>query len=113
MPEGYIFNQDDFDRFRKVMLAIGFTPIKHKEGRQEGFEYFKNGLRVKVWTTFDTGLGRTRDSGTGKVVILESNRFSYMGTPKNRTKYFLKTCLFMLLLLNTMLMLDRIQNAVS
>ncbi len=88
MPEGYIFNQDDFDRFTKVMLAIGFTPIKYKKGMQEGFEYFNNGLRIKVWTTFDRDQGRTREKGTGKVITFESNRFVYMGTCKKRTKFF-------------------------
>lgn len=88
MPEGYIFDTEDFNRFKKVMLAIGFTLIKHKKGRQVGFEYFKNGLRIKVWTTFDPDEGRTREKGTAKIIILESNKVSYMGTPKHRTKYF-------------------------
>ena len=88
MPQGYIFNQADFDQFMVIMLMLGFKLMKPKPGRQEGFEYFKNGLRVIVWTTFVTNEGRTREEGSGKVITLESNRVVYMGTFKNRTKFF-------------------------
>ncbi len=105
MPEKVIFTQKDFDEFKKAMLSIGFRLIGKREfklelelantepptkriGREEGFTYFMLGLRVVIWTTFVTSEGKTRESDSGKVLILENNKIIYMGTLKRRTKNF-------------------------
>ncbi len=105
MPKKVLPTQEDFLNFSIQMNALGFKkvstkqfqndlyrldlqPPRHKEGREVGFEYFANNLRVKVWTTFVEEWGEARSEDLGWVLITKNDKALYFAHPMRRTKNF-------------------------
>lgn len=101
---------EDFLAFQKEMLKMNFKRNEKKEfkndfyrlglmvprpriGREAGFEFFVNGLRVKVWTTFIEEMEQARASDLGWVLITEGDIAKYFAHPTRRTKNFFKNLL--------------------
>ena len=97
------------DPFGAKVSRIGHTPAKKREivsvlnqlervspdegkptsGMEEGQTYFRNGLRVFIWESYEAAIDSTRVGwDSGKVVLVESGRVVYYGPEIRRTEFF-------------------------
>ncbi len=105
MPVKMLPTLEDFLKFKEQILVLGFKQIGKKEfendfyrldlkaprsqpSREAGFEFFSNGLRVKVWTTFVEPMSEARSSDLGWVLITKGDDAQYFAHPMRRTKNF-------------------------
>ena len=105
MPEKVLPTLEDFLEFQKKMTGLGFKKIgkkqftndfyrlelsapRHRPGREAGFEYFANNLRVKVWTTFVEDWQEAKPVDYGWVLITKGDDAQYFAHPKLRTTNF-------------------------
>lgn len=105
MPKLELPTMKDFLDFQTKMLKLGFKRIGKKEfkndfhrlgliaprtkvGREAGFDFFANNLRVKVWTTFVEEIEQARPSDLGWVLITKGDDAQYFAHPMRRTKNF-------------------------
>ncbi len=92
------------------MLSFGFVSISSKEIRQElrqsnrrpprprkgrevGFVFGENELKVYVWTTWLEAESEAREEDAGWVLIVKGEKILYSSHPIHRTKHFLDTLL--------------------
>ncbi|MBI2033590.1 MAG: hypothetical protein HYT13_00620, partial [Candidatus Liptonbacteria bacterium] len=111
MPKQILPDAAAFARFRAALIKRGFREVSSvefrkdfsrlklkapspREGREVGFRFWANSLEVKVWTTFLSARGRSRESDAGWVLILDGDEAQYFSHPLRRTKNFLHNLLW-------------------
>ncbi len=77
------------EEFSTTFSRLGLTAPRSKEGRETGFIFNANDLKVFVWTTYLNSEQRSRDSDAGWVLIADGDRARYFTHPMMRTKNFL------------------------
>ncbi|MCD6441979.1 hypothetical protein J7L24_00285 [bacterium] len=111
MPKQVLPDAVEFTDFTKKLLHFGFRLISDKEfisrykslqlvaprpregGREVGFVFKANGLRVTVWTTWLRSEQRARKTDAAWVVISDEEKVFYFSHPIHRTKNFLDNLL--------------------
>jgi hypothetical protein len=106
LPKQQLFSKKDFDYLKSQLERWGFHQIssrefcleyrlkglkapRAREGREVGFVFKTQGLKVIVWTTWLEEQGRSRKSDAGWVLISNQKRVLYFSHPIHRTKNFI------------------------
>ncbi len=79
------------DEVRRDVIRFGLVPPHPRKGREEGFSFYANGLKVVVWTTWVEAEGAAREQDAGWVVIEQNDVAVYFSHDIRRTKNFLWT----------------------
>lgn len=76
----------------KVFKRLDLMPPRKVHGREEGYEYTKNGYTTRSWTSFVKALKKFRDKGedAGWNLIAEGDEALYFARPFQRTKGFIR-----------------------
>jgi hypothetical protein len=110
MPKKVLPSPEDFSFLDHELKKQGFRRISKREvgkqfrhlslrpprarrrsGREVGYVFDSNGLRVWVWTTWLADEGHARESDSAWVLISCDDEAVYYDTPTHRTKNFVKT----------------------
>jgi len=83
------FRQKSTVEFKKDFSRLGLEAPRKRKGREVGFLYFANGLKVIVWTTFLKYEREARDKDEGWILIVEGDTALYFSHPIRRTEDFL------------------------
>lgn len=106
MPCQILPDEEAFASFKQKLLALEFRELTNEEffksfkrlgleaprpleGRETGFIFAANDLKVYVWTTYLSSARKSRDSDAGWVLIAEGDKARYFTHPLRRTKNFL------------------------
>ncbi len=106
MPRQILPDEKAFTAFRKKLLTLGFRELtseefsktfkrlgleapRPQEGRETGFIFSANELKVFIWTTYLSQEQKSRDSDAGWILIADGDRARYFTHPLRRTKNFL------------------------
>jgi hypothetical protein len=107
LPKQQLFSKKDFDYLKSQLEKWGFRQISSqefcleyrqkrlkaprvREGRETGFVFKSQGLKVIVWTTWLEEQSRARDSDAGWVLISDFQKVLYFSHPLRRTKNFIR-----------------------
>ena len=111
MPKQILPNKADFARLNKSLSRFSFQQILDKEfveqyktlrlvaprpregGREVGFIFKANGLKVTVWTTWLLRAQRARETDAAWVIISDEEKVFYFSHPIHRTKNFIDNLL--------------------
>lgn len=112
MPVQVLPDETKFKEFCQEMKLMGFRKLgwsearkdldrfdkqapRNREGREAGFIFFANNLKVIVWTTFLEEQKKSREEDTGWVLILEVGKDNPEtlphSKPARRTQNYLET----------------------
>jgi hypothetical protein len=106
MPMRVIATPERVAGFDRAMLELGFKHLspeeiardrerlglrspRKRQGQEMGYYFWRNGLKVKVWTTWLPKERKFRDADQGWVLITKGDRPLHFEHPFNRTKFFL------------------------
>jgi len=115
-------DQESFDAFSRALKRRGFRKLsggefrsdfrrlalrapRMREGREAGFVFMANGLKVQVWTTYLDTEGYAREQDAGWVLIKQGDKIRYSSHPHYRTRHFLYN-----LLLSAAIAKERVMN---
>ncbi|MBU4369256.1 hypothetical protein KKG58_00655 [Patescibacteria group bacterium] len=111
MPKQILPNKAEFTRLNQNLLRFGFRQIPDQEfvdkyktlrlvaprpregGREVGFVFKANELKVTVWTTWLLREQRARGTDAAWVVISDEEKVFYFSHPIHRTKNFINNLL--------------------
>lgn len=75
--------------FRSDFRRLALRAPQMRQGRETGFVFMANGLKVQVWTTFVEAEGCAREHDAGWVLIKQGDKIRYSSRPHHRTQNYL------------------------